>query len=132
VVSGLMTIIIAGTKFKDGAWIILIAIPVILSALLAVSRHYKEVGKSLRHADRRPVPGAGNHVVLLVGRPSEAERRAFLYAERVNAEDLRCVHFAEPGDPKNLESQWARTLGLLPTTPSLEIVPSSSGPSGKA
>ena len=132
IVSGIMTIVIAGTKFKDGAWIILIAIPVILSGLLAVSRHYKEVGKSLRHPDRRPTPGAGNHVVLLVGRPSEAERRAFVYAERINAEDFRCVHFSEPDDPKNIESQWARTLGLLPTTPSLEIVKSPSGAGGRA
>jgi amino acid transporter len=132
IVTGVMTIVIAYVKFAQGAWIILITIPVALSGLLAVSRHYKEVGKSLRHPDRRPVPGAGNHVVLLVGRPSEAERRAFLYAERINAEDLRCVHFTEPDDPRNLESMWARTLGLLPTTPSLEIVNSRGGATGKA
>jgi len=132
IVTGVMTIIIAYVKFAQGAWIILITIPVALSGLLAVSRHYKEVGKSLRRPDGRPTPGAGNHVVLLVGRPSEAERRAFLYAEKINAADFRCVHFSEPDDPRNLESMWARTLGLLPTTPTLQIVQSGSGASGKA
>ncbi len=132
IVTGVMTIVIAIVKFKAGAWIILITIPVALSGLLAVSRHYKQVGKSLRHADRRPVPGARNHVVLLVGRPSEAEKRGFLYAERIEAESFRCVHFSESDDPRNLESMWARTLGLLPTTPTLEIIKSGGGATGKA
>jgi hypothetical protein len=127
-----MTVIIAWVKFTQGAWIILIAVPITLSGLMAVSRHYAQVGKSLRHPDRRPVPGARNHVVLLVGRPSEAEKRGFLYAERIEAESFRCVHFTEPDDPRNLESMWARTLGLLPTTPTLEIVSSTNGASGKA
>ncbi len=41
IVSGVMTLIIAATKFADGAWIILIAIPVILVCLLRVHAHYQ-------------------------------------------------------------------------------------------
>ncbi len=132
IVSAVMTIVIGGTKFKDGAYIILIAIPAILFVLFKIHNHYVQVGRSLRHADRRPKTGASVHVVLLVGRPSEAERRAFIYAERVQAEDLRCIHFSEPDDPKNIESQWARTLGLLPTSPALDIVQSPNGASARS
>jgi amino acid transporter len=127
IVSGVMTVVIATTKFKDGAWVILIAVPVILAVLLAVNHHYKEVGRSLRHEARRPVPGAGNHVILLVGRPSEEERRAFSYAELIKTDSFRCVHIAEPGDPKGIEAQWTREVGLLSTTPTLEIVPNGGG-----
>jgi amino acid transporter len=132
VVSAVMTIVIGGTKFKDGAYIILIAIPAILFVLFKIHKHYVNVGRSLRRADRRPKEGASAHVVLLVGRPSEAERRAFVYAERVRAEDLRCIHFSEPDDPKNIESQWARTLGLLPTSPVLDTIPSPNGASARS
>ena len=127
VVSGFMTIIIAATKFKDGAWVILIAMPIILFGLFKIHKHYLRVAASLRHEHRRPPSGPGNHVVLLVGQPSEAERRAFVYAELVKSETFRCVHFSEPDDPKNLEAAWTRELGLLATTPTLEIVRDGSG-----
>jgi len=127
IVSGVMTVIIAATKFSQGAWIILIAVPVTLAALLKVNHHYGQVGKSLRHPDRRPVEGAEHHVVLLVGRPSEEERRAFAYAELIETDDLRCVHFREPGEAKGTEARWVRELGMLPTTPMLKELPAKGG-----
>src|SRR5438876_11666293 len=42
VVSGLMTLIIAYTKFADGAWVILIIVPVALAGLLTIHHHYQE------------------------------------------------------------------------------------------
>jgi hypothetical protein len=127
IVSAVMTVIIALTKFKDGAYLILIAMPVILFFLFTINRHYRAVARALRHEHRRPRTGAGHHVVLLVGRPSEEERRAFAYAELIKTDTFRCVHIAEPDDPRNLEAAWTRKLGLLATAPTLEIVRSSSG-----
>jgi amino acid transporter len=132
IVSGVMTVIIAGTKFKDGAWIILVAVPVILSGLLSVNRHYKRVGQSLRHPDRRPKGGSEHHVVLLVGRPSEEEKRGFAYAELIRTEDVRCVHFREPGEARGIEAQWTRELGVLSTTPTLQVVDTGRGGIGRA
>src|SRR5260370_37349190 len=84
--------------------------------------HYDEVGRSLRDRTRVPPPARENHVILLVGTPSREERRAFAYAQRIRTDDFRCVHFAEKGDPKSLEPQCVRELGLLPTSPAVEIV----------
>jgi len=64
-------------------------------------------------------------VILLVGGPTREEARAFWYAERVRTDDFHAVHFAERADPKGLEAQWTRQIGLLATTPTLEITPSS-------
>jgi hypothetical protein len=64
-------------------------------------------------------------VILLVGRPSKEEARAFWYAERIRTDDFHAVHFSERGDPKGLEAQWAREIGLLPTAPTLEILSSN-------
>jgi hypothetical protein len=64
-------------------------------------------------------------VILLVGKPSAEEARAFWYANRIRTEDFHAVHFAERGDPKGLEAQWSRHIGLLGTAPMLEIVPST-------
>jgi amino acid transporter len=112
------------SKFTHGAYIVVAAIPVLIWLLTRIHKHYMHVRVQLRDPSRRPTPAQMNHVILLVGRPSPEEARAFWYAERVRTEDFHALHFAEKGDPKGIEAQWVRQIGLLPTSPSLEIRPS--------
>ncbi|HEX2370341.1 MAG TPA: APC family permease [Acidimicrobiia bacterium] len=97
IVSATMTVIIAATKFAQGAYIILIAIPVALYALLNINRHYKETAKALRDPDRRPPAGEPprQRVVIPVGVPGPDDVYAVAYAERVSPLEARLVHFAD-------------------------------------
>ncbi len=119
----IVLIIVLSTRFTHGGWMVVVAVPILVVAMNQIHRHYMGVRVQLRDPARRPKPAETNHVVLLVGGPSEEERRAFWYSERIRTEDYRAVHFAEKGDPKALEAMWARQIGLLPTSPSLEILP---------
>lgn len=119
----LVLCIVLATKFTHGAYLVVAAIPILVWTLNRINRHYQEVGRQLRLPERRPHTGASNHVILLVGGPTREEARAFWYAERVRTEDFHAVHFAERGDPKGLEAQWTRQIGLLATAPTLEIAP---------
>ncbi len=114
--------IVLGTKFLAGAYIVVAAVPVLVWTLNRVNRHYQEVGRQLRLPERRPRAHTANHVILLVGSPTEEEARAFWYAERIRTDDFHAVHFAERGDPKGLEARWTREIGLLATAPTLEVV----------
>lgn len=114
--------IVLVTRFLHGAWIVVCMVPVLVYLMTRVEKHYMGVRVQLRDHERRPHASQRNHVILLVGKPSREESRAFAYAQRVQTDDFRCVHFAEAGDPKGLEAQWAREIGLLPTSPALDIV----------
>jgi amino acid transporter len=115
------------SKFTHGAYIVVAAIPVLIWFLTRINRHYMQVSVQLREDSRRQPPAQTNHVILLVGRPSQEEARSFWYAERIRTEDFHAVHFAEKGDPKGIEAQWVRQIGILPTSPSLEMRPSEGG-----
>ncbi len=117
----LVLCIVLPTRFTKGGYIVVIAVPILVAFMNRIHRHYNEVGVQLRAPERRPSGSETNHVVLLVGTPSAEEERAFWYGERIKTDDFHMVHVAQPDDPKNLESIWARQIGLLPTTPSLEI-----------
>jgi amino acid transporter len=119
----LVLIIVLLTRFTHGGYIVVAAIPVLVLAMKKIRNHYDEVGRQLRMAERRPTGTPDNHVILLVGKPSQEEVRAFFYAERIRTEDFHTVHFRERGDPPGIEAKWARQIGLLPTSPALEIVP---------
>ena len=99
VVTAVMTVIIAGTKFADGAWIILIAIPVMLFGLLRVNHHYQETAAALIDPTRRgPVRDLPRQrVVIPVREPGPEDVFATAYARRVFPLDVRIVHFAPIG-----------------------------------
>ena len=99
VVTALMTVIIAATKFADGAWIILIAIPVMLVGLLRVNHHYEETAAALVDPKRRgPVRDLPRQrVVIPVRTPGPEDVYATAYAKRVFPLEVRIVHFAPAG-----------------------------------
>jgi amino acid transporter len=99
VVTAVMTVIIAATKFSQGAWIILIAIPVMLLGLLKVNKHYEETAVALRDPQRRgPVRDLPRQrVVIPVRAPGPEDVFATAYAKRVFPIDVRIVHFAPAG-----------------------------------
>ena len=99
IVSAVMTVIIAATKFSQGAYIILIAVPVMLAGLLKVNKHYEEAARALRDPARRgPVRDLPRQrVVIPVEEPGPEDTYAVAYGLRVFPKDLRLVHFAHAG-----------------------------------
>ncbi|MFN2591948.1 MAG: APC family permease [Candidatus Dormibacteria bacterium] len=99
VVTAAMTIIIAYTKFAEGAWVILVIVPVALAGLLSVHHHYKEAGDLLRRGSRRCPMDFPRQRVIIPDTGDEANMRSALaYAQRVFPTEVRIVHLASPGD----------------------------------
>ena len=116
VVTAVMTLIIAATKFSQGAWIILIAIPVMLFALLKVNRHYEETSTAIHDPARRgPVRDLPRQrVVIPVREPGPEDVFAAAYARRVFPLDVRIVHFAPVGTGiEYMREGWGRLGEIL-------------------
>ncbi|MFL5736922.1 MAG: hypothetical protein ACJ76P_06255, partial [Actinomycetota bacterium] len=98
IVSGIMTVIIAATKFSQGAWIILIAIPVMLAGLLRVHKHYQEAKASLSDPARTTAQDLPRQTVVIpVGEPGPNDVLAAAYASRVLPKDVRLLHLGGAG-----------------------------------
>jgi amino acid transporter len=116
VVTAVMTVIIAGTKFSQGAWIILIAIPVMLLGLLKVNKHYEETTAALKDPQRRgPVRDLPRQrVVIPVREPGPDDVFAAAYARRVFPLEVRIVHFAPIGtDIGFMWDRWGQLGEML-------------------
>jgi hypothetical protein len=108
-VTGGMTLIIGATKFADGAYIILIAIPLMLAGLLRVNHHYKEVASSLRDPARKvPIHDLPTqNVVIPVAQPGPEDNYAVAYARRLFPNEIRLFHVAPPGTSVDyLRESW--------------------------
>jgi amino acid transporter len=64
-VTAMVTVVFAVTKFLDGAWIVVLVLPLLILASMAVRRHYDQISDELRIDldTMKPVP---HHVVTIV------------------------------------------------------------------
>jgi amino acid transporter len=80
-VTGIVFFVIAQSKFLGGAWIVLVAIPLVMMFMRSIHRHYEDVAGELSRSDRIPEdrrPG-NQHMLILVDRVNEATMRAVAY-----------------------------------------------------
>jgi amino acid transporter len=121
--SGLVAVVIAVTKFGDGAWVILVVLPVLVVLLLRLHGQYRLEAEELEHDVPAAIaaPVLRRHVVLvLIDRIDMAAARAIQYGRTHTAAELRAVHFAlDEQVAEELASEWQR-LGL--TRVPLEVV----------
>jgi len=115
VLSFLVDIVIVVTKFTEGAWAIVVILPLGFFALLRLHREY--VGESelleVGAARAASAPILRHHVVVvLVDRLDMATARAIQYARTLTPDDLRAVHFdVDNREARDLQDEWRR-LGL--------------------
>jgi amino acid transporter len=115
VLSFIVLVIIAVSKFGEGAWVILVILPVGVLALLALHRQYADEERQLEEGatEAAEAPVLNRHtVIVLVDRLDMATARALQYARTLHPDELRAVHFTlDSRVSADLEAEWSR-LGL--------------------
>ena len=84
-------IIVALTKGPDGAWIVIVLIPVIVVIFLKTKKHYDEVASQLTLRDWSPPARRTNIVLVPIGGVQRAVVSALRYAESIST-DVRAVY----------------------------------------
>jgi amino acid transporter len=110
VLSFVVLVVIATTKFADGAWLILVTLPVLVVVFLRMNRQYETEAEQLEHDVPAAVaaPILRRHVVLVfVDRLDLAAARAIQYARTLMPDELRAVHFVlDEQRAEELSAAW--------------------------
>jgi amino acid transporter len=107
-VTAVVTMVIAATKFTHGAWIVVLLIPVMVTAFRVVNRHYEALAAelSLEHlADEPPVT---NTVLVLVGDLHMGVVRALRFAQSLTPNPKAVYVEIDPARTLKLEERWAK------------------------
>ncbi len=106
-VTAMVAMIFAVTKFREGAWIVLIIIPVLVAAFLSIHRHYKQVAKKLSLEKYGAPPRMARHrVILTVGGVHRGTLEALRYAKNLS-DDITAVHVSiDPDETRKIQQKW--------------------------
>lgn len=116
-VTGVVLCVVVATKFgrppEAGAWIIILAIPLVMYLMYSIHKHYVNVSRQLEDEARRPVdrrPGHQN-IVILVDRIDAAVARAVGYAKSIRPSSVAAI-----SADSSVHAAWKRLAPEVPIT----------------
>jgi len=106
--TGIVLVIVAITKFTEGAWIIVLLIPTLVAFFLAIHRHYARVAKQLSLRGMEIAARKHNTVVVPIGGVHRAVVQALDYA-RTLSDDVRAIYVdVDAQATEEIRREWAQ------------------------
>jgi hypothetical protein len=106
VVTGLVFVIVLLTKFAQGAWIVVVAAPILFLTMKAIARHYQAITEQLAPGASGVVLPARIHAVIPVSNLLAPTLRALAFAQATAPASVRAVHVAAQDSPDPLAAEW--------------------------
>jgi hypothetical protein len=107
VTTGVVMMVFAITKFKDGAWIVVILTPSLVLCFYAIHRHYKKIAKKLSLEKFGSPPRIVRHrVILPISGVHRGTLAALRYA-RTLSDDVTAVHVSiDDVEAEKVQAKW--------------------------
>jgi amino acid transporter len=101
--SGIVLVIVIVTKFTKGAYLVLIAMPILYAIMRAINKHYSRVADELATEDTGLILPSRNHVIVLVSKVHKPTLRALSFARATRPDTLTALTV-------NVDDEATRTL----------------------
>ncbi|HKY84547.1 MAG TPA: APC family permease [Anaerolineales bacterium] len=107
VCTAIVMIVFAVTKFTQGAWIVLVLLPLLVAVFFSIHHHYKDLASHLSLEHYGPPPQMHRHrVILPVGGVHRGTLAALRYARSLS-DDVTAVHVStDAAEAERVRQKW--------------------------
>ena len=106
--TGLVMLVIAVTKFTDGAWVVVMLIPILVMGFIMIHRHYTDVARQLSLEGYDGPPPIQHTVLVLVGDLHKGVTGALRYAQALSPSARAVYVELDPDRTRRLEEKWGK------------------------
>ncbi|MDQ1646751.1 MAG: hypothetical protein QOJ50_2935, partial [Cryptosporangiaceae bacterium] len=108
VMTGLVLVIVLATKFTHGAYLVVIAVPILYGLMRGIRRHYDRTARELEPEPGGMVLPARIHAIVPVSQLHRPTLRALAYARATRPDSLTAVTVAiSTEEVRALQDEWA-------------------------
>lgn len=111
--TAVVMVVFAATKFKDGAWVVLILVPALVVVFWMIHRHYWNLARklSLENFGAIPPHTTRHRVIMPISGVHQGTLAALRYARTIS-DDVTAVHVSiEPSDAEEVRKKWGKWGG---------------------
>jgi amino acid transporter len=108
VCTAVVALVFAVTKFKDGAWIVVLLLPALIFLFYRIHHHYRDLAANLSLTSYQPEPDIAprHRVILPISGVHQGTLKALHYA-RVLSDDVTAVYVSmDPAEAEKLKAKW--------------------------
>ena len=108
--TSIVFVVLVVTKFVEGAWVIVIVIPLIIAMFYSINKHYANVADSLstQTLKEREISDVADVVILPIGDVHRGTIRAIQFAQKISS-DVRAVYIStDPANKETFMRRWNR------------------------
>jgi hypothetical protein len=108
VCTAIVAIVFSVTKFREGAWIVLIVIPILVAVFFTIHRHYKDLASHLTLEKFRGLPArhTRHRVIMPISGIHQGTLEALRYAKLLS-DDVTAVHISiDPQETEKVQKKW--------------------------
>jgi amino acid transporter len=108
VCTAIVMIVFAITKFREGAWVILIIIPILVVIFFTIHRHYKDLASHLTLEKFRGLPArhTRHRVFMPISGIHQGTLEALRYAKLLS-DDVTAIHVSiDPAETDKVQKKW--------------------------
>nr|WP_205862558.1 APC family permease [Planosporangium thailandense] len=115
--TGVVLVIVLITKFTEGAYLVVIAVPIFVLGMSGIRRHYDRVGQELKPQRADMVLPARVHAVVLVSTLHLPTVRALTYARATRPDSITALTVnIDDADSRQLQEDWQQWDINVPLT----------------
>jgi hypothetical protein len=107
VCTAIVAMVFAMTKFRDGAWAVILVVPLLVTGFFTIHRHYRSLARQLtleNYAVPRRIPR--HRVILLVSGVHRGTLEALNYARSIS-DDVTALHVSmDPDEAEKVRRKW--------------------------
>lgn len=109
ILTAVVMMVFAITKFRDGAYVVLIIIPLLIALFSGIHRHYQNLARALSLEDFGPPARINRHrVILPISGVHRGSLAALRYARSLSP-DVTAVHVSlDPEETTRLQEKWEK------------------------
>ncbi|MFD9512360.1 APC family permease [Streptomyces mirabilis] len=109
VLTAVAGVVLLTTKFLEGAWVVVVAIPLLMLLFDRIQRYYTTVGRELGLGEVPPPVRVGDSLVIVpVGEVSRLTQHALSAARALGHEVVAVAVHADPSKVRALRESWDR------------------------
>lgn len=105
----IVMVVFATTKFREGAWIVVMMVPLMVAGFFKIHHHYRDVARQLTLEDAAPLTKPLRHAVMVLVPGIHKGILPALTHAKTRGDDVQAVFVEiQPNSAKLLQDKWSK------------------------
>jgi amino acid transporter len=111
--TAVVAVVVGSSNFLQGAWLVIVLVPLLMLLLLGIHRHYREMNASL---ELEQIPAGGERaarpiVIVPIARLDRPARQAIAFANSISKEAVAVHVTNDPDEADEIRRRWPEWAG---------------------